>query len=204
MDLKSALAGTIEPWNLLNHPFYRAWSCGSLSLNRLRTYAEEYGAFIGLLADGWLAQDDPETAQEEREHVELWEDFAKTLGTRVTSPRVPEVKNLVTTARRLFRDYAEAAGAMYAFEFQQPATAKSKLDGLRAFYELPEAAQAYFLEHQNNGHEAEKLFKRMSQMKAPEQADAIEACEEMSRALWEALTGIYGGDSQQETSRPSA
>ncbi len=196
MDLKSALAGTVEPWNLLKHPFYRAWSCGSLSLDLLRTYAEEYGAFIGLLEDGWLAQDDPETAQEEREHVELWEDFAESLGTMVTSPRVPEVKRLVTTAGRLFVDYAQAAGAMYSFEFQQPATAKSKLDGLRTFYELPETAQAYFVEHQKNGHEAEKLFKRMSQMKAPQQANAIEACEEMSRALWEALTGIYGNSQE--------
>ena len=198
MELKSILGHTIETWNLLKHPFYQAWSCGSLPRSLLRTYAEEYGAFIELLADGWMAQDDPETAQEEREHVELWEDFARGLGTTITSARVPEVKDLVTTARRLFVDYDQAVGAMYAFEFQQPATAKSKLDGLRTFYEVPETAQSYFLEHQDNSHEVEKLSTRISQMERPEQARAIAACEEMSRALWEALSGIYASGSREE------
>lgn len=191
MDLKNALGQAVDSLNLLNNPFYRAWSCGQLSWNGLRTYAEEYGAFIALLEEGWLSQNDPETAQEEREHLQLWKSFARSLGTRVGTPRVPEVQDLVATARQLFAERAPAMGALYAFEVQQPATAKSKLDGLRSFYELPETAQLYFRAHQQNDHETEKLFERMSGLEPEEQARSVGACKRMCRALWDALTGIY-------------
>ena len=58
--------------DLREHPFYLAWSAGTLPVAALTTYAREYGAFIGVLDSGWEALGDRESAAIERAHVELW------------------------------------------------------------------------------------------------------------------------------------
>ncbi|HEY5984246.1 MAG TPA: iron-containing redox enzyme family protein, partial [Anaerolineales bacterium] len=155
MSITRLLDDTVAERSLLKHPFYQAWSAGTLPVEDLQTYAREYGAFIGMLPRAWETLKDFETAEEEQEHAELWGDFATALGTQVnTSASVDEVANLTSTAARLFAEPATAAGALYAFEVQQPATAKSKLDGLKAHYTLPASVEPYFEFHSHNEHEA--------------------------------------------------
>ena len=191
MDVKSQLDVIVERWNLLKHPFYQAWSAGRLPVEALRTYAREYGAFIARLPDGWTALGDDETAREEREHAELWADFAAGLDAQLDEARIPAVKDLIGAASALFADPAPALGALYAFEAQQPATAHSKLAGLRAFYRLPPTVEPYFEAHTHNQHEAAKLVSRLERLPEAEQERAARACQAMSQALWEALSGIY-------------
>jgi pyrroloquinoline-quinone synthase len=191
MDIKQHLNRSIEQWNLLKHPFYQAWSNGQLPITTLRTYAEEYGAFIAQLPEGWQTLNDRETVQEEREHAELWDNFAAGLDTHVGVAQIPAVKDLVNESRMAFADPISALGALYAFEVQQPATAQSKLAGLRAFYHLSPAIEPYFEVHSHNAHEAEKLLRRIQQLSVADQQRAVQACELMSRALWDALSGIY-------------
>ena len=193
MSIKDSLDLTVAKRNLLEHPFYKAWSAGTLPFEALRTYAREYGAFISLLPHAWETLHDPDTAQEEREHAELWNGFAEALGTRVAGTALlPEVQALTAAAGRLFSDAASAAGAMYAFEVQQPATAQSKLNGLKAHYQLPSGVEPYFEIHSHNEHEARKLAARIEGLSAEEQTRAVQACSEMAGALWTALTGING------------
>ena len=191
MHFRQSLDRTITNWNLLKHSFYQAWSDGTLSQEALRTYAREYGAFIALIPDGWQTLADEEIAQEEREHLELWEDFAQGLETTVGEAQIPQVKNLLNTAQALFATPATALGALYAFEAQQPATAKSKLEGLKAFYHLPQTVEPYFEIHSDNAHEVEKLLEQMNALPPEDQNRALDACEQMSISLWDALSGIY-------------
>ena len=194
MNLEQRLDKTIKNWNLLNHPFYLAWSAGQLPQDALRTYAHEYGAFIALVPDGWQTLNELEIAQEEKQHLELWEDFAQGLGTHVGEAHLPQVKNLVGTARTLWECPVTALGALYAFEAQQPATSQSKLEGLRAFYQLPNEVEPYFEIHSHNEHESEKLLGLMQQLSPEEQTSALQACEKMCDALWSALSGIYDAE----------
>lgn len=191
MNIKRRLDETISKWNLLENPFYRAWSDGTLPQEALRTYAGEYGALISLMPRGWETLADHEIAQEEREHLELWNDFARCLGTKAGEARVAQVRKLVETAQRFFSNPTTALGALYAFESQQPATAQSKLAGLRAFYNLPQTVEPYFEIHSHNQHESEKLLDRIKLLTSEEQEKALDACERMSVALWDALDGIY-------------
>jgi pyrroloquinoline-quinone synthase len=191
MNFKQHLDESITNWNLLKHPFYRAWSNGELPQAALQTYAREYGAFIALMPHGWETLADAETAQEEQEHLELWEDFAVGLNTHVGAAQIPQVKALIDTATELFSSPTTALGALYAFEVQQPATAQSKLAGLKAFYDLPQTVEPYFEIHSHNEHEAEKLLERMDTLSSEAQEEARGACEQMSVALWNALSGIY-------------
>jgi pyrroloquinoline-quinone synthase len=191
MPTKEHLDSILEKWDLLKHPFYQAWSAGTLPVDALKVYATEYGAFINILAKGWKTLDDAETAQEEMEHAELWEGFASVLGTNIGHPQFPQTKELVDTANELFASPATTLGAMYAFEAQQPATAKSKLDGLKAHYSLPQEVEPYFEVHATNWHESKKILAALEALSPEEQSQASEACERMAEALWNALSGIH-------------
>ncbi len=191
MSIKQQLDAILEKWDLLKHPFYQAWSAGTLPVESLKVYAQEYGQFINLLSQGWETLHDAETAEEEREHAEMWEGFTAALGAAENGTPVHEARQLAATAGELFSRPASALGAMYAFEAQQPATAKSKLSGLKAHYSLPREVEPYFEVHSANWHEAQKLLRQINALPADEQARAVEACERMARALWEALTGIH-------------
>lgn len=191
MDIKQRLDQNTGQWALLKHPFYQAWRAGTLPVDALRTYAREYGAFISLLPQAWQVLEDPATAQEEREHLDMWRGFAAGLATEIGPAQIPEVAGLTANAETLFADPASALGALYAFEVQQPATAQSKLDGLRAFYQLPASVERYFEVHAHNEHEAERLLHRIRALPAGEQERAAQACAALSRALWDALSGIY-------------
>lgn len=190
MNLESRLQESIDRWSLLESLFYQAWSAGTLPLEALRGYASEYGAFVSLVPKGWESHNDTVVADEERAHVELWRRFAKALDTDINRPRVPAVKNLVKTADRLFSEKASALGALYAFEAQQPATTKSKLEGLRAHYDLPVTAEAYFIIHADDDSEPKLLLERIERLPRQDRERAVEACREMCQALREALDGL--------------
>ena len=191
MDFKRTLDSKIADYNLLKHPFYQAWSAGELSIGALQCYAREYGAFIATLPKGWETLDDPETAEEETEHIDMWADFADGLDTAVSEAQIPQVKALLQTADTLFSEPTTALGALYAFEAQQPETAQSKLAGLKTFYQLPETVEPYFETHSHNEHESEKLLERIGALPADSHGTVVQACAQMSRALWDALTGIH-------------
>lgn len=182
----------IDRHDLLTHPFYRAWSAGTLPLSALVTYASEYGAFVRLLDRGWNTLGEPEAATVERHHARLWQEFAHALGAEVAArPAVASVQALVDEAAQSFVDPAAAAGALYAFERQQPATARSKLDGLDAHYSrVPDSARHYFRAHALETGEDVVLEGKVAAMDDAGRLRAAGACERMSRALWDALTGI--------------
>ena len=165
-----------------------------MPVDALRSYAREYGVFISTLPHGWGTLDDAETAEEETEHIDMWADFANGLDTVVSEAQIPQVKALLETADELFSKPATALGALYAFEAQQPATAQSKLSGLKEFYELPETVEPYFETHSHNEHEAEKLLERIGTLPSESHTSVVHACEQMSAALWNALTGIHDAE----------
>ncbi|MGB7873057.1 MAG: iron-containing redox enzyme family protein [Anaerolineales bacterium] len=191
MTTKHRLDSILEKWDLLKHPFYQAWSAGTLPVDALKVYASEYGTFINTLADGWTTLEDAETAHEEKEHADLWEQFATALEAEVGIPTITQTTNLIDTANKLFASPVSTLGAMYAFEAQQPATAKSKLDGLRTHYSLPVEVEPYFEVHSANWHESEKILESIGKLSLEEQTRVEEACEKMAEALWDTLTGIH-------------
>ncbi len=193
MDTKKEFDGAINKWNLLKSPFYAAWSSGTLSVEDLRTYTSEYGAFISMLPMAWKTLDDKETEHEEEEHHELWEKFGKSIGAIMSSLKLPNTLNLVSKAKELFADKASSIGALYAFEAQQPATAQSKLKGLREHYSSLNADEEYFKIHSHNEHEAEKLLKMSEKLSADDKKVAVSACSAMSELLRKALDGMYTG-----------
>src|SRR4051794_26130736 len=68
-------AASLERWNLHNHPFYQAWSAGTLPVSALADYARDWGSFVRVIDQGWETLGQREYAAEERVHAELWDDF---------------------------------------------------------------------------------------------------------------------------------
>jgi pyrroloquinoline-quinone synthase len=184
----------VRQWDLNAHPFYQAWRAGTLPMERLAAYAAEWAPFIAMLDQGWERIGEPAYAQEEREHDELWTRFRGALGTTAAGAmRLPQSRTLAAVGENAFAAVPEALGALYSFEVQQPATAQSKLAGLREHYAgtVDDDAQEYFREHAIETDEPAMLASRLDALSDDEFARARTACAVFSAAAWGALDGVY-------------
>jgi len=210
----------IAKYDLLCHPFYQAWSAGTLTREDLRHYAGNYyqhvAAFPTYLAALYCRLEDGELRHaivanlldEEgldgnpanRPHSELWLDFAEGMGAereqaRKTEP-VAEVAEVVSNFRRVAMECspAEALAAFYAYESQVPRVAKEKARGLREMYGADAKTCGYFTLHTTaDVYHANVWRDQLSKLVADDpnqQEQALAAAENAARCLWNALDGI--------------
>jgi pyrroloquinoline-quinone synthase len=168
------LEASIAKYDLLCHPFYRAWSEGKLTRDDLREYARHYyhhvQSFPCYLAEFALRLDEGElrravlanmcdekgaagrSGKDAVPHSELWLDFAEGMGARRDVQwhlPIPEMIDLV----HYFHDVAsdgtaeEALAAFYAYESQVPRIAKEKERGLKEKYGADDKTCGYFSLH---------------------------------------------------------
>lgn len=154
--------------SLLGHPFYQAWSAGTLPVERLQEYARQYfhfeAEFPRLLSAIHTRTEDPDVRQhildnlwdEEhgpRNHRALWLDFADALGVpsaevEASTPNA-ETRALVDHFRTVCREapIAEALATMFAYEGQVPDIAWEKIKGLREHYGFTPKQFEFFSVH---------------------------------------------------------
>ncbi len=165
------LDGRIAKYNLLCHPFYKAWSAGELSRDDLRDYAQDYyyhvAAFPEYLAELAVRLEEGELrravlanmcdekggedafGEPAAAHSELWLDFAEGMGARrpiLGHKPLPEITELTSFFHRIASQGTpeEALAAFYAYESQVPRVAKEKERGLREIYGADEKTRGYF------------------------------------------------------------
>lgn len=189
------LDAIVAQFDLNEHPFYVEWRAGTLPIERLAEYADEWAPFIGVVDAGWDRIGYPEYAAEEREHDLLWARFRGALNARGAMNR-PQSKTLLAVGENAFASVPESLGALYSFEVQQPVTASSKLAGLREHYAgtVDADAQQYFVEHAIETDEPAMLAARIEVLSDGEFARAKTACATFSAAAWGALDGVYYTD----------
>jgi pyrroloquinoline-quinone synthase len=133
-------------------------------------------------------------------HSDLWLNFAEGMGAAAAEVRasdpLAEVRELIGTFRGLAQNGSKAAAlaAFYAYESQVPRVAKTKAEGLQAFYGADAKTCRYFKLHQTaDVHHAQvwrdSLEAEIATSPAA-QEEAISAAETASKALWRALDGI--------------
>src|ERR1043165_2209256 len=128
MELFDRLDDVRERWNVLDHPFYRAWERGELTRGELAFYAGAYRHAVVALAETAKSGGSEAHAQEEAAHVALWNESAAALDApldRAPTPQTTQCANSWTTD-----DPLEATAVMYAVESAQPAISQTKLAGL--------------------------------------------------------------------------
>lgn len=159
----------IAKYDLLCHPFYKAWSMGELTQNDLRDYACDYyhhvQAFPGYLEQlenrlpegevkAMVRQNrEDEEAPQARSHAELWLDFAEGMGADRSKSQehtpIAEISSLIESFNHVscLGSTAEALAAFYAYESQIPRVAAEKEMGLKQRYGADDRTAYYFTLH---------------------------------------------------------
>jgi pyrroloquinoline-quinone synthase len=193
VQLIARLDAARERWNLLEHPFYKRWSCGELSRDELAHYAAEYRHAVVALAETAAKTGNEEHAREESDHVWLWDDFAAVFGTDTNREPSPETAECVV-AWTAPENRLEALAVMYAIEAGQPRVSQAKLDGLAEHYGVgnDEPGAAYFALHAERDHDHAAESRRALEDEAAD-ADAdqlVEVAESALKGNWTLLDGV--------------
>src|SRR6202140_4520138 len=216
----SSLEERIHKYDLLCHPFYKAWSAGELTRNDLRAYAEDYyphvEAFPGYLAQLGIRLEEGELrravlsnmtdekgredsfGEPERSHAELWLDFVEGVGGSRVPKRQPvgEVRKLISWFQRVASEGTpeEALAAFYAYESQGPRLAQEKDGGLRELSDADEKTGGYFPWHAIADVHHAQVWRTQLEKRVqanPETAEkALVAAESAAKALWTVLDSV--------------
>ena len=191
MDLIARLDDDRRRWTVLEHPFYARWECGELTRDELAWYAGEYRHAVVALADA--AEQAGAHADEERAHVDLWDDFAAALGADVDRAPAPETQTCVA-AWTAAADPLEALAIMYAIEAGQPDVSRTKLEGLVEHYGFApdDSGARYFVLHAERDHDHAAESRELLGREAGD-ADAdrlVAAAEAALEGNWTLLDGV--------------
>lgn len=205
----------IAAYDLLCHPFYKAWTAGELTREDLYSYAQQYyphvaafpeylGALAARTSEGptraaiLMNQADElgEGSADGRSHAELWLDFVEGMGAgRKLSGNLPEIEVLIAHFRSVARNgrIGEALAAFYAYESQVPRVAREKACGLKEMYGADEQTCRYFTLHTMADVHHAQVWRELIEREVKDEDDAtcaLQAAENAARALWQALDGI--------------
>jgi pyrroloquinoline-quinone synthase len=218
-EFQKELDARIAKYDLLCHPFYQAWSMGTLQQAEIRDYACDYyhhvaafpgylEKFAGRLSDGAIkelvadnkADEEGAKAADRRSHADVWLDFAQGMGAGPGDAErhepVREIKELIAQ----FNDVSskgltvEALAAFYAYESQVPRVATEKERGLVDLYGADKKTSYYFTLHKafdilHSRSWIECLEKEVGSDARAREA-ALNAAESAASALWRALDGV--------------
>ncbi len=212
--LLTALDELIGQYHLLKHPFYQAWTEGTLPRETLALYAEQYYqqvkafpknlARLAARSDGLLEDLVVDNLAEELDplapHPQLWRQFANAVG--VDDARLDKAQPLPGIAKLLedFREVSErksnaaAVAAFYAYESQVPEISSEKIAGLRQHYGItqPEAL-AYFEVHQEADVRHRDAWRNWlaRETNGLNEVEILDGAERVLKALWGALDAVY-------------
>ena len=213
--LSAAIDAAVENRAMLKHPFYQAWENGTLTREALASYAKQYFHHVEafpravsavhancpdakgrkLLAEN-LAEEEGVGAGKD-DHASLWLGFAAGMGAEESEVRAtslhPETQALIDAFRSLSRrSYASGLGALYAYESQLPAIAKTKIEGLVERYDVSEPATLKFFQvHEFADIEHSDVCRELlDALPDADRAEAHAAACELAGALQGFLTGM--------------
>ncbi len=192
----------IAKYDLLCHPFYKAWSAGELTRNDLRQYAQDYfhhvEAFPSYLAALGMRLEDGELrravlanmcdekgvegrpGKDSVPHSELWLDFAEGMGSSRNlewHTPVQEIRQLIRHFRQVASEGSveDALAAFYTYESQVPRIAKEKECGLRQMYGADDKTCGYFSLHATADVYHSKIWRKQLEKRIASHPEASDA-----------------------------
>ncbi|HET6400432.1 MAG TPA: CADD family putative folate metabolism protein [Candidatus Kapabacteria bacterium] len=209
------LDAAIAEYSLLKHPFYQAWSAGTLTRETLAIYAAQYyqfekrfPTFLSAVHSNTensahrrqLLLNLMEEEQGDPNHPELWLQFAESVGMSRDEAKnadvFPETQDLIDTLRTTTRegDTLEGVAALYGYESQIPEISRTKIEGLTTHYGVTsEEGLAFFRVHE----QADEIHRRAERdlmadlIRSREEEDrAIAAAQRVAIAFYRMLDGI--------------
>jgi pyrroloquinoline-quinone synthase len=161
--LSARIDATLDGVRLLDHPFYRRWTAGTLSIDELREYAAQYRS-IERSQPRWLAGIaaalEPGNARDsvqrvlddelsdESSHADLFDRFATSIGAPDAVSPSEATSALLRTLDALVDESPVAGlGGLLAYELQSSAVSTEKALGLRRHFNLDGDATAFWDTH---------------------------------------------------------
>ena len=213
MSFTSKLQESISDLHLLDHPFYKDWVEGRLSVDTLQEYANQYYVHVNAVPRYISAThsrcDDiskrrvllENLADEEglhgEHHPELWLRFAEGVGldraTVEKSEGKPPVRKVVNSFLSWANSsYSEGLASLYSYEYQIPEIAKTKIDGLVRHYGIQDQPSlAFFKVHQEaDVFHREACEKLLNELDPEQQKAARIAARSSAKALWDFLSSF--------------
>jgi len=217
-SLITRLNERVAEFDLLRHPFYQRWNEGTLTVQDLQIYAQQYYYFVRevptlVSAIHSNCRNQPlrlsilENLVEEETggdnmvpHEDLWVWFANGIG--MSSERLsaadptPETRKLLLTYRNLCKssNCAVGAAAMYAYESRIPEISETKLYGLKKHYGIrDEETLRFFREHMVADIEHTKTWANVMDTlckSSDDREQAADATAKAAKALWQLLDGV--------------
>jgi len=197
---------------LLDHPFYRAWAEGSLSLDDLGAYSAQYWrqvetfpSYLSALAQ--RLDESPARAtvesnladEVEGDHAGLWRAFAESVGRSAAELEAADIEPETAACVGAFvegtrdRSVAFGLGMLYGYESQTPEVAKTKVEGLRSFYGVDGPATEYFVLHgELDVEHARELAEVIDEVAGDDEslAEAEAGARAGAEAIWGLLDGV--------------
>jgi pyrroloquinoline-quinone synthase len=162
IDLDDAIAGMLTERSLLDHPFYRRWERGEVSMGELASYAAQYRYYEAYLpgfltrlmaglpegpARQLVAANLADEQGDPTPHVELFQRFADAVGAAPDAAS-PATRALLSTYDELLaRSPLAALAGFVAYECQASDVARRKAEGLRRDHGLDEHAVSFWEHH---------------------------------------------------------
>ena len=197
---------------LLEHPFYRAWAAGELTLDDLGFYSTQYWrqvetfpTYLRRLA-GRLPESPARKSIEgnladeiEGDHAGLWQTFAEGLGRSASELDGADIEPETAACVDAFiegtrdRSVAFGLGMIYGYESQTPEVAATKVEGLRSFYGVEDSATDYFVLHgELDVEHAHELAEVIGEVAGDDQslAEAEMGARAGAEAIWGLLDGV--------------
>jgi pyrroloquinoline-quinone synthase len=210
MTLSERLVGLIRERDLLKHPFYQAWTKGTLSLDVLRMYAAQYYRHVeafprfvssvhsrcpNINARKVLLENLVDEELHGTDHPTLWLEFARGLGLEEADVKsatpLPETRDSVNAFYELTGgDWRGGLCALHAYEQQVPEVSTSKIEGLKAHYGVDEPrALSFFTTHQQYDVQHSRAVAALIDQHADPEASEV-ATRQAAGALWTFLDGV--------------
>ena len=230
-EFSQQLDARIAKYDLLCHPFYKAWAAGELTRDDLRQYAQDYyhhveafpsylAAFALRLDEGELRRavltnmceekgDEGESPKDSVPHSELWLDFAEGVGSSRNLSRhtpVSEIRQLTQHFQRVASEGTpeEALAAFYAYESQVPRVAKEKERGLRQMYSADEKTCGYFTLHTTADVHHSRIWRNQLEKRVAASPETAETALRAAETAAKALWRALDGIEAQRTNPAAA
>ncbi len=212
MQLQASLTALIDEKHLLKHRFYQMWTEGTLPIEVMKKYAEQYyhleRNFPNFLSAMLMSCDDEQARAEilsnfndetagAANHRELWLQFGEAIGcTREemkNSEMLPETMEAIEGFKTLCsKSYLLGAAALAAYESQIPAIAAKKIEGLEENYGITEGIEFFKVHGYMDVKHAQVWWDiiEAAQLTEVEKEELKAAARKGADLLWNFLTGI--------------